>query len=254
MTFLKLIHFQKLQLVQPFMQTTFNSCSVAHLIISSSKNICRDKPKYNERMVRENGLKMNSNKTQFILFATQNFNKRTETFQITIDYTVRHLEDKVKNQMVIFDSLLSFEHHIKSLCSRLNETLSYLNRVKNTLDQKSRILLINALIFSHLNYCSSIWGKCSEILQYEVQKCINFALKVASNGKYLKRDHVTTLLRDLKWINFNSILQRNEAFFMYQNLYVSAGSIVKTINFNLRNKVSQRITRNGSDEHIYIYI
>ena len=75
------------------------------------------------------------------------------------------MEDKVKNMGVIFDSRLSFEHHIKSLCSRLNGTLSYLNRVKNTLAQKSRILLINALIFSHLNYCSLIWGKCSEKLQ-----------------------------------------------------------------------------------------
>ena len=33
----------------------------------------------------ENGLKMNSNKTQCIIFETPNFNKRTETFQITID-------------------------------------------------------------------------------------------------------------------------------------------------------------------------
>ena len=37
---------------------------------------------------------------------------------------------------------------------------------------------------------------------------------------------------------------------MYKNLYVSADSIVKKINFDLRNKVSQRITRNGSDVHI----
>ena len=111
----------------------------------------------------ENGLKMNSNRTQCILFATPKFNKWTATFQMTIDGTVRHIEDKVENLRVIFDSRLSFEHHIKSLCSRLNGTLSYLNRVKNTLDQKSWILLlINALIFSHLNYCSSIWGKCSE--------------------------------------------------------------------------------------------
>ena len=34
---------------------------------------------------------------------------------------------------------------------------------------------------------------------------------------------------------------------MYKNLYVSSDSNVKKINFNLRNKVSQRITRNGSD-------
>ena len=38
-------------------------------------------------------------------FATPNFNKRTEAFQITIDDTVRHMEDKVKNLGVIFDSL-----------------------------------------------------------------------------------------------------------------------------------------------------
>ena len=86
----------------------------------------------------ENRLKMNSNKTQCILFETPNFNKRTETFQITIDDTVRPMEDKVKNMGMIFDSL-SFEHHIKSLCSGLNGTLSYLNRDKNTLDQQSRI-------------------------------------------------------------------------------------------------------------------
>ena len=78
----------------------------------------------------EIGLKMNSNKTQCILFTTPNYNKRTETFQITIDDTVRHMEDKVKNLRVIFDSPLSFEHHIKSLCYRLNGTPSYLNRVK----------------------------------------------------------------------------------------------------------------------------
>ena len=93
----------------------------------------------------ENGLKMKSNKSQCIRFATPNFNKRTETFQITIDDTVRHMEDKVKNLGVIFDSRLSFERHIKSLCSLLNGTLSYLNRVKNTLDEKSRILLIRLL-------------------------------------------------------------------------------------------------------------
>ena len=191
---------------------------------------------------------MNSNKSQWIFFAKPNFNKRTEKFQITIDDTVRHMKDKVKNLRVIFDHRLSFEHHKKSLCSRLN-ALSYLNRVKNTLDQKSRILLINALIFSHLNYRRSICGKCSEKLQHEVQKCINFAAKVECNEKYLKPDHVTPLLRDLKWINFNSILRLNEASCMYKNLYISADSIVKNINLCLRNKVSQRITRNGSDVH-----
>ena len=37
---------------------------------------------------------------------------------------------------------------------------------------------------------------------------------------------------------------------MYKNLHVSADSNVKKINFDIRNKVPQRITRNGSDVHI----
>ena len=41
MTFLKLIYYQKLQLVQSFMQTMFNSCPAAHLIISSSLKFMR---------------------------------------------------------------------------------------------------------------------------------------------------------------------------------------------------------------------
>ena len=37
---------------------------------------------------------------------------------------------------------------------------------------------------------------------------------------------------------------------MYKNLHATADSNVKNINFDLHNKVSQRITRNGSDVHI----
>ena len=38
---------------------------------------------------------------------------------------------------------------------------------------------------------------------------------------------------------------------MYKNLHVLADSNVKNINFDLQIKVSQRITRNGSNVYIY---
>ena len=84
----------------------------------------------------ENGLKMNSYKTQCIFLQHQISTNGTRSFQITIDGRVNYMEDKVKSQGVIFDSCLSFEHRIILLCSRLNETLSYLHRVKYTPDHK----------------------------------------------------------------------------------------------------------------------
>ena len=72
-----------------------------------------------------------------------------------------------------------------------------------------------------MNYCTELKNR-------------PYLFLVASNGKYLKRDHVTPLLRDLKWIvDFSSILRLNESSFMYKNLYVSADSNVKKINFDL---------------------
>ena len=57
----------------------------------------------------ENGLKMNSNKTQCILFATPNFNKRTETFQITIDDTVRmwHMPHGIHSHILYFPTFIN---------------------------------------------------------------------------------------------------------------------------------------------------
>ena len=45
-------------------------------------------------------------------------------------------------------------------------------------------------------------------------------------------------------------MELNEASLMYKNIHGSAYSNVNKINFVLRNKVSQRITRNYSDLHI----
>ena len=84
-------------------------------------------------------------------------------------------------------------------------------------------------------------------LQYEVQKCNNFVANVASNGKYLKRYHVTPLLRGLIWINFNCILRLNEASFMYKNLCFSRFKWEKNRLWPPKQLVSQRIPWNGSD-------
>ena len=81
-------------------------------------------------------------------------------------------------------------------------------------------------------------------------KMYKFCRKSASNWNFLKRDHFTALLKDLKWINFNSILQLNEASLMYKKSPCISRFKCEKDNFDLRNKVTQRITRNSSDLHV----
>ena len=89
---------------------------------------------------------------------------------------------------------------------------------------------------------------------WSIQICINFAAKVASNAKFLKRDHVNPLLRNLKWINFNNLFRLNEPkeqIFERKICTCQQMQMWKMmINFDLRNKVLQWITKDGSDVHM----
>ena len=81
-------------------------------------------------------------------------------------------------------------------------------------------------------------------------KNVSTLLKSGKQWEVFKTRPRHSPITRLEMIDFNSILRLNEASFIYKNLYVSADSNVKKINFDLRNKVSQRTTRNGSDVHI----
>ena len=102
-------------------------------------------------------------------------------------------------------------------------------------------------------WLSQIDSPYYSVSQIDLSFCVNLVtsnwLTYWVNRTYLFFS-VMHILRDLKWINFNSIVLLNEASFMYNNLHVSADSNMKKINFDLWNKVSQRITRNCSDVHI----
>ena len=105
----------------------------------------------------------------------------------------------------------------------------------------SVVLLINALIFSHLNYCSSIRGKRSakQLNEVRTKMCQLLRQKLHATGNICSSNEIMSPppLKDLKWIIFNSILRSNEASYMCTNLNFETDSNVKKINFALRNKV-----------------
>ena len=93
------------------------------------------------------------------------------------------------------------------------------------------MLAIDALVMSRINYCSAIWSKTSKEQLNSVQKCLNFAAKVACDGKYTKRDHVTPLMKDLKWLNIQYRLQLNEASYLQKQTKIS-----QILNLNIFSK------------------
>ena len=91
---------------------------------------------------------------------------------------------------VILDTSLTFNDHVTTIIASCMSRLGQINRVKHCL-----ILIINALVFTKLYYCSSIWSKTSQSNVAKLQAAQNFACRIVSGPH--KYDHVIPILRQL---------------------------------------------------------
>ena len=105
------------------------------------------------------------------------------------------------------DSALTFNDHISKLSSSCQYNLRRIKRIKHLLDNKTLSLIIKALIFGRLFYCSSVWGNtCSKNIS-KLQLIQNFACRIILGIK--KFDHVSAVRKSLSWLSIRQKLLLN---------------------------------------------
>ncbi len=149
----------------------------------------------------ENGLMMNEGKTQCIFIGSrQLIAKLPSNLTIRVNDNIIEPTTHVKNLGVHFDNYMTFDKHITEISRKTVGTLMYINRIKDNFDKSTRVIVVQSLVLSILNYCNTIWGTTNATQISKVQKLQNFAAKVA-DGTAKKYDHVTPILKDLGWLN-----------------------------------------------------
>ena len=139
----------------------------------------------------QNGLLVNSKKTQLIFIGSyQNIAKLPQNIQVRFDDNLITPSNLVKNLGVYMDCYMTFEKHVDEMSKKSMGTMMYINRIKHNFDKETRILVVQALALSMLNYCSTIWGSANITQIKRIQKLQNFAAKIACGGGR-KYDHAT---------------------------------------------------------------
>ena len=92
--------------------------------------------------------------------------------------------------------------------------LCQINRVKNSFDKTTLELLITALVFSKMLYCSSVWANTSSLNVNKLQSIQNFACRIVTNTR--KCDHVTPLLPELNWLPVREQLRYRDTVLAYK--------------------------------------
>ena len=147
----------------------------------------------------ENKLKLNPDKTEFIVFgARDKYKWLSDSFPVNILGNCLSPTDVVRNLGFFFDAKFCFTNHVNSVVKFCFIILRDLHCIRRFLSVDASVVIANALISSHLDYCNSLFRNLSSHNATRLQYVQNAVARfVAGASKYT---HITSSLRTLHWL------------------------------------------------------
>ena len=146
----------------------------------------------------QNILKLNNDKTEFILMGTQQQLSKLENISLHINSDTIKPTDHVRNLGFIMDSLLKNGSHINKITSSSYCKLCDITRIRPSLDTKTAQLIVQALVLSNIDYCNSLLAGSSQYQLDKLQQIQNMSCWVICNIR--KHDHISSAMKNLHWL------------------------------------------------------
>ena len=149
-----------------------------------------------------NFLKLNESKTELIIFNPPrhpyNVPFSDPNFNIKFNDSELSAVSFVESLGVTLTPSFQLKSFIVDTCQSCNYQLSNLKIVKNSLNTSMRIMLINSLILTKLDYCNSLLAACTQNEIFNLQKVMNNAVRFIFDVG--RREHITPYLKELHFL------------------------------------------------------
>ncbi len=99
---------------------------------------------------------------------------------------------------MLFDSNLSFNSHVSSICKTAFFHLKNISKLRPMLSMSNAEMLIHAFMTSRLDYCNALLGGCSARLINKLQMVQNAAAIILTRTR--KYGHISPVLSTLNWL------------------------------------------------------
>ncbi len=146
----------------------------------------------------KNMLKLNKDKTEFIVFGTPQQKAKVDLSSIHIYGCDIQAVEKVKNLGVILDSSMSMNNQTKAVKKSAFYQIRNLRTIRAYLSADIAKMAVNALVTSRLDYCNSLLFGITQRNIHDLQLAQNAAARLVTNTR--KFDHITPVLKDLHWL------------------------------------------------------
>ena len=162
-------------------------------------------------------LKLNPDKTEFIIFGLKRTDKLKACFPIDILGSPLSPVDSVKNLGVWLDSDFSLSKHVQNVCKSCFVKLRDFRHVSQFLTHDVSALVANALVSSQLDYCNSLFRSLSKFILRKLQCIQNSAVRIVSNTS--RYTSITPELKKLHWLPVEQRMVFKTATLVYKFLH-----------------------------------
>lgn len=133
---------------------------------------------------KSNGIRLNASKTKALCISRC----PVVVSGLQLDGSEIEVLSEVRNLGVLFDSRLSFESHINSICSKIHYSLSRFNQIKSYLPRECRLRLVRSFILPPLYYCDVLFFNCFASYRERIERAINACTRFVFGLRYY--DHL----------------------------------------------------------------
>lgn len=183
-----------------------------------------------------NRLKINIDKTKYLLFKQKNTN--FNNVEIRINNITLEKVSSIKYLGLIVDENLNWHQHISKICNKITPMFSVLFKCRHYLNNKTKYLIYNSFFLSHLRYLIPVWGTCCQTAFKDIQVLQNKILKILFN--YNKLTSTVTLYSELRVAMANKILELEQCKLVYKIIHNTQKN---NLSFSFTRDVHNHFTR-----------
>ena len=163
-----------------------------------------------------NVLQLNMDKTEVLVQMNKSLRNTITINKIKIDSIDISIARSVRNLGATFDSALSSEDYVNSICKSAWLNLSNISRSRRSLTTDAAKILFQAYVMSKIGYCSSLLYGIPDKSLNRVQRIQNYAARVLL--RLHKFSHITPALATLHWLPVNRWVIFKIALLVYKAL------------------------------------
>ena len=149
--------------------------------------------------MRRNALKLNDDKTEFVIFSTKNNLRDNQCLVVGKDKI--EVSDYVKILVVIFDNRMTLQKHITNICRSVHMYIRKINSIIRYLSNTAVRTLVQSIVIARLDYCNSVCVGLPMNRLQRLQLVQNSAARIISQTK--RYTSITSILNELHWLPIN---------------------------------------------------